>query len=88
MASCLPVLQRAKQTLSEIDFTQAELETTLRADAEALGLKAGQMFQPLRVAVCGQKAAPPLFETLAVIGKEVSLKRIEQAINKLQQSND
>jgi glutamyl-tRNA synthetase len=43
-------------------------------------MKAGQMFQPIRVAVCGRKVAPPLFETLEVLGRETSLKRIELAI--------
>ena len=38
------------------------------------------MFQPIRVAVCGRKNAPPLFETLEVLGRETCLKRIEQAI--------
>jgi glutamyl-tRNA synthetase len=36
------------------------------------------------VAVCGRKTAPPLFETLEVLGRDVSLKRIDQAIEKLQ----
>jgi glutamyl-tRNA synthetase len=40
------------------------------------------MFQPIRVAVCGRKNAPPLFETLEVLGRETTLKRIEQAIQK------
>jgi glutamyl-tRNA synthetase len=46
-------------------------------------IKAGQMFQPIRVAVCGRKNAPPLFETLEVLGRETSLQRIGQAIQKL-----
>jgi glutamyl-tRNA synthetase len=37
------------------------------------------MFQPIRVAVCGRKNAPPLFETLEVLGREVCLKRIAAA---------
>jgi glutamyl-tRNA synthetase len=37
------------------------------------------MFQPIRVAVCGRKNAPPLFETMAVLGREVCLERIRQA---------
>ena len=41
------------------------------------------MFQPIRVAVCGKKNAPPLFETLEVLGKEKTLERIGQAIEKL-----
>jgi glutamyl-tRNA synthetase len=46
-------------------------------------LKAGQMFEPVRVAVCGRKTAPPLFGTLEVLGRDVSLARIELAIGKL-----
>jgi glutamyl-tRNA synthetase len=42
------------------------------------------MFQPIRVAVCGRKNAPPLFETLEVLGRETTLVRIEQAIQKIQ----
>jgi glutamyl-tRNA synthetase len=41
------------------------------------------MFQPIRVAVCGRKAAPPLFETLEVLGRDTCLRRIDQAIRKL-----
>jgi glutamyl-tRNA synthetase len=36
------------------------------------------MFQPIRVAVYGRKDAPPLFETFAVAGREVCVKRIRQ----------
>jgi glutamyl-tRNA synthetase len=38
------------------------------------------MFQPIRVAVCGRKNAPPLFETLEVLGRETTLERIHGAI--------
>jgi glutamyl-tRNA synthetase len=41
------------------------------------------MFQPIRVAVCGRKNAPPLFETLEVLGKKTTLERIEQAIQRV-----
>jgi glutamyl-tRNA synthetase len=41
------------------------------------------MFQPIRVAVCGRKNAPPLFGTLEALGKERCLHRIEKAIQKL-----
>jgi glutamyl-tRNA synthetase len=46
-------------------------------------IKAGQMFQPIRVAVCGRKEAPPLFETLEVLGRETALERISQALEML-----
>jgi glutamyl-tRNA synthetase len=55
----------------------------LRAAAAGLGVKAGQMFQPIRVAVCGRKNAPPLFETMVVLGRDTCLKRIDQAVQKL-----
>ena len=42
------------------------------------------MFQPIRVAVCGRKNAPPLFETLIVLGREVCLGRIRQAEARLE----
>ena len=50
---------------------------------QELGIKAGQMFQPIRVAVCGRKNAPPLFETLEVLGREKTLARVEQAVQKV-----
>ncbi|MGB6830608.1 MAG: hypothetical protein WBE41_21355, partial [Terracidiphilus sp.] len=60
------------------------LDLALRGAAATLGLKAGPMFQPIRVAVCGRKNAPPLFETLVVLGREVCLARIRQAVDKLE----
>ena len=78
------VLARARDVLAQTEFTHDALDQALRAAAHELGLKAGQMFQPIRVAVCGRKNAPPLFETLAVLGKETTLKRVEQAIQKSQ----
>ena len=79
----LKVLQRAKEVLAHTEFKHDALDHALRADAQELGLKAGQMFQPIRVAVCGRKNAPPLFETLEVLGRETTLTRIEQAIQKM-----
>jgi glutamyl-tRNA synthetase len=79
----LTVLRRARELLTPVDFTHDALDTALRAGAEELKIKAGQMFQPVRVAVCGRKTAPPLFETLEVLGKDASLKRIEQALRML-----
>ncbi len=82
-AMALKVLQRAREVLPHVEFKHDPLDQALRAAAQELGVKAGQMFQPIRVAVCGRKNAPPLFETLEVLGKETTLARIEQAIEKL-----
>jgi glutamyl-tRNA synthetase len=77
------VLSRAREILSKTDFDHAPLEAALRGAAQELRIKPGQMFQPIRVAVCGRKNAPPLFETLAVLGREACLKRIDKAIELL-----
>jgi glutamyl-tRNA synthetase len=82
-AMALKVLTRAKEVLANVEFKHDPLDQALRAAAQELGVKAGQMFQPIRVAVCGRKNAPPLFETLEVLGKVVTLARIEQAMQKL-----
>jgi len=76
----LKVLHQAQGTLAKTAFTHDALNAALRADAERLQIKPGQMFQPIRVAVCGRKTAPPLFETLEVIGQQGTLARIDQAI--------
>ncbi len=83
-AMALKALTRAREVLPQTEFQHDPLDQALRAAAQELGLKAGQMFQPIRVAVCGRKNAPPLFETLQVLGKETTLKRIEQAIKRAQ----
>src|SRR5271167_1918477 len=82
-AMALKVLQKAQAVLPGVEFKHDPLDQALRAASQELGVKAGQMFQPIRVAVCGRKNAPPLFETLEVLGKETTLKRIEQAIQRI-----
>lgn len=77
------VLQKAKSVLPNVEFKHDPLDQALRAAAQELGVKAGQMFQPIRVAVCGRKNAPPLFETLEVLGKEKTLERVEEAAKRL-----
>jgi len=81
-ALVLKVLARAREVLANVEFKHDPLDQALRAAAQELGVKAGQMFQPIRVAVCGRKNAPPLFETLEVLGRETTLARIERAIQK------
>jgi glutamyl-tRNA synthetase len=74
------VLERARGVLETTEFTHAALERVLRAAAQELGVKAGQMFTPIRVAVTGRTAAPPLFETLMVLGREAVLERVDRAL--------
>ncbi len=82
-AMATAVLEQARQILATTDFNHDALDTALRTGAQAMKIKTGQMFQPIRVAVCGRKVAPPLFETLVVLGRETCLQRIGRAIEML-----
>lgn len=73
------VLNKAAVVLATAEFTHDGLDAALRAAAAELNLKPGQMFQPIRVAACGRKNAPPLFETLAVLGRDKVLERVVNA---------
>ncbi len=76
--------QRALQILKDLRVINHETaEEPMRSLAEELGLKAGQLFGILRVAVTGRTVSPPLFETMAVIGKDEVLSRIHQAVETL-----
>jgi glutamyl-tRNA synthetase len=77
-------LVHGREVLRETEFEHDALEAALRSAAATVGIKTGQMFQPIRVAVCGRKNAPPLFATLEVLGRETCLARIEQAIQILE----
>ncbi|NWG00983.1 MAG: glutamate--tRNA ligase [Thermoanaerobaculaceae bacterium] len=66
-----------------LEWEAPRLEERLRAFAEALGWKPGDLFMPVRVAVTGRAATPPLFETMAVLGKELCRRRLRRAIETL-----
>ena len=67
------------------DFSAESLEGLLRNLASELGLRTGELFGLLRVAVTGRTAAPPLFQTMAVLGRERCLRRIELALKWLEE---
>jgi glutamyl-tRNA synthetase len=82
--STVKALEVAQQRLEQLEmFDNDSLESLLRPLAVELGLKAGQLFGALRTAVTGRVATPPLFQTMAVLGKERCLERIKLALNKL-----
>jgi len=83
-AGSLVALRRARDTLAALPDFQAEtIDPALRGLAEALGVKVGQLLGIVRVAVTGKAVAPPLFETLAILGREKSLARIDRGIEAL-----
>jgi len=65
------------------NWDAASLEAVLRPMAEELNLKTGVFFGLLRVATTGRTAAPPLFQTMEVLGKERCLKRLKTALDRL-----
>jgi glutamyl-tRNA synthetase len=78
-------LEAALEALEELDDWDAgTLEGTLRGVAEAQGVKAGDLFTPIRLAVTGRTVAPPLFETMELIGDELCLVRLRGALDALQ----
>ena len=64
-------------------FEDKELEGRCREEAGTLGLKIGGYFMVLRVAVTGTKVSPPLFESMAVLGREETLVRLRAALARL-----
>lgn len=80
----LNILSSTVATLSECKGkTTTAIETYLRQLAEELGVGAGQLFYPIRVAITGKTAAPGLFETIAVLGIEETISRLNNVIAKL-----
>ena len=76
----LAAARAALEAIPATDFRADELEAPLRALAEERGWKAGDLFMAIRVAVTGRTATPPLFETLAALGRPRVLARLEAAL--------
>ena len=87
-------------SLDEMALSNEELVTAIYIDydhkptsedqirLEELGLKVGQLLGTVRVAVSGKTVAPPLFETLSILGRERTLSRIDRGIVALSESGD
>jgi glutamyl-tRNA synthetase len=74
------VLEQAEQTLAGVEPFQAEpIERELRSLAERLDLKPREAFQPIRIAVTGSKVSPGLFESLELLGRDETLRRLATA---------
>jgi glutamyl-tRNA synthetase len=73
------ILSEVAPALAATDFSQPEIDAALRATAERLGVKLGQVAQPLRAALTGSTTSPGIDATLAALGREESLARIMAA---------
>jgi glutamyl-tRNA synthetase len=75
-----PVVAAARDELASVEpFLAPEIEAALRRLAERLELSPRKAFQPIRVAVTGSKVSPGLFESLELLGRAESLRRLEAA---------
>ena len=84
-AQSAKIARQVYQILSALpEISQDLAEPPLRNLLEQSGLKAGQVFGIIRVAVTGQKNSPPLFECMEIIGKDKVLERIQSAAELLE----
>ncbi len=85
----LPLLSEALDALRGADsFEPAELESSLGRILAEHDVKPGKLYQPIRVAITGTSVSPGIFESLAVLGRECSLERIERAVQRLSTDTD
>jgi glutamyl/glutaminyl-tRNA synthetase len=79
----LAVLALVRDKLAAIDeFTQEAIENMLRSLSEEKQLGLGKVAQPLRVAICGCTISPPIFDSVQMLGKEETLRRIDNTLEK------
>jgi glutamyl-tRNA synthetase len=84
-AAARSALERIRDFLAQLPepWTHEAWEAGMRTLAADLGMKAGDVFMVLRVAVTGSPVSPPLFESIEILGKEETLRRVYAALAKL-----
>ena len=79
----LDILQRVREELARMDqFTEQAIEEMLRGLAEEKQVGLGKVAQPLRVALCGTTISLPIFDSVSMLGKERTLRRIDLTLEK------
>lgn len=79
LASAKSLLQSLADALQDVAWEAGTLETAIRGFAEARSLKLGAAAQPLRAALTGSIASPPIFSVMEVLGREETLARLADA---------
>ena len=75
------IFSKFSKQLKEIDFEKNTLEKHIKEFLQANDLKFPELGKPLRVILTGKENAPSISELLFILGKEISLKRIEYTLN-------
>jgi glutamyl-tRNA synthetase len=65
------------------DFSAFEIESKLRKFAEEKNVKASELIHPIRLSITGMRISPGLFEVMEILGKETTIRRIKNALNRL-----
>lgn len=78
-AEAVRKLEAAANSIQDAEFSAANLEKIIRALAAELGIKAGDLIHPIRLALSGRTATPGLFEVMELLGWENCLRRLEAA---------
>ncbi|MGI8597552.1 MAG: glutamate--tRNA ligase [Thermoleophilaceae bacterium] len=74
-------LVRTREALVGVEpFAEPDIEVALRALVEELGARPGEVFQPVRLAISGTSISPGIFESVALLGREETLARIDAAL--------
>lgn len=76
-------LSAAHEVLQDVEWDVDAIESALRGCADDLGIKAGPLFMPIRLAITGKRVAPPLFTTVYHVGRERVLERLSRAVEVL-----
>ena len=73
---------QAREALAGVDeWNEEAFEAALRDVVDARGVKPKEVFQPVRVAITGTTVSPGIFESVAVLGRDETLARIDAALN-------
>jgi len=76
-----PRVVKLREALARLEPFEADpIGATLKAVAQELGVKAGVLVHPTRLACCGNTAGPSLYHLLAILGKERAMQRIDRAL--------
>ncbi len=77
-------LEKLREAFSALQpFEPEPIGNTLKAVAQELGVKAGVLVHPTRLACCGNTAGPSLYHLIAILGKERVLQRLDRALERI-----
>jgi glutamyl-tRNA synthetase len=86
-AQSVAALRAGREILATIpDFSSEALEAAFREAATEAQVKIGSFFGPFRVAITGKTVSPPLFESMAVLGRDEVVARVDNALRALQET--